>query len=79
MFCPNKASGLAEVHGADFEALFEKYEKEGRARKTIPAQKLWYAIMEAQIEAGNPFMMYKDAANGMCMFWSFNSRGAKSA
>ncbi|KAG6917074.1 ribonucleoside reductase large subunit Cdc22 [Tephrocybe rancida] len=64
LFCPNEAPGLAEVHGAEFEALFVKYESEGRARKTIPAQKLWYGILEAQIETGGPFMLYKDAANG---------------
>ncbi|KII86676.1 hypothetical protein PLICRDRAFT_30913 [Plicaturopsis crispa FD-325 SS-3] len=63
LFCPNEAPGMADVHGAEFEALFEKYEKEGRARRTIPAQKLWFAILEAQIETGGPFMLYKDAAN----------------
>jgi ribonucleoside-diphosphate reductase subunit M1 len=63
LFCPNEASGLHEVWGDKFEALFEKYEKEGRARKTIPAQKLWYAMLESQIETGGPFMLYKDAAN----------------
>ncbi|KAG5651729.1 ribonucleoside reductase large subunit Cdc22 [Sphagnurus paluster] len=64
LFCPNEAPGLHEVHGEEFEALFTKYESEGRARRTIPAQKLWYAILEAQIETGGPFMLYKDAANG---------------
>ncbi|EJD38904.1 ribonucleotide reductase alpha subunit [Auricularia subglabra TFB-10046 SS5] len=63
LFCPNEAPGLHEVHSAEFEALYERYEKEGRARKTIPAQKLWYAILEAQIETGGPFMLYKDACN----------------
>lgn len=63
LFCPSEAPGLPEVWGAEFEALFEKYETEGRARKTIPAQKLWYAILESQIETGGPFMLYKDAAN----------------
>jgi ribonucleotide reductase alpha subunit len=63
LFCPNEAPDLHEVHGEEFEALYEKYEKEGRARKVIPAQKLWYAILEAQIETGGPFMCYKDAAN----------------
>ena len=63
LFCPNEAPGLHEVHSEEFEALYEKYEKEGRARKTIPAQKLWYAILEAQIETGGPFMVYKDLAN----------------
>jgi len=64
LFCPNEAPGLHEVHGAEFVELYEKYEKEGRQRKTIPAQKLWYAILENQIETGGPFMLYKDAANG---------------
>ncbi|KAJ7031489.1 ribonucleotide reductase alpha subunit [Mycena alexandri] len=63
LFCPNEAPGLHEVHSAEFEALYKRYEKEGRARKTIPAQKLWYAILEAQVETGGPFMLYKDAAN----------------
>lgn len=63
LFCPAEAPGLHEVYGDEFEALFNKYEKEGRAKKTMPAQKLWYAILEAQVETGNPFMLYKDAAN----------------
>ncbi|KAH7098369.1 ribonucleotide reductase alpha subunit [Auriculariales sp. MPI-PUGE-AT-0066] len=64
LFCPNEAPDLHEVHSAEFEALYERYEREGRARKTIPAQKLWYAILEAQIETGGPFMLYKDHCNG---------------
>ncbi|TFK17073.1 hypothetical protein FA15DRAFT_676325 [Coprinopsis marcescibilis] len=63
LFCPNEAPGLHEVHGAEFEELYERYEREGRARKTMNAQKLWYAILEAQIETGGPFMVYKDHAN----------------
>ncbi|KAF8221134.1 ribonucleotide reductase alpha subunit [Tricholoma matsutake] len=63
LFCPNEAPGLHEVYGEEFEALFEKYEREGRQRKFVPAQKLWYAILEGQIETGGPFMLYKDAAN----------------
>ncbi|GAA5883417.1 hypothetical protein JCM16303_003785 [Sporobolomyces ruberrimus] len=63
LFCPAEAPGLHEVYGDEFEELFNKYESEGRAKKTIPAQKLWYAILEAQVETGNPFMLYKDAAN----------------
>ncbi|KAF7314628.1 Ribonucleoside-diphosphate reductase [Mycena kentingensis (nom. inval.)] len=63
LFCPNEAPGMHEVYGAEFEVLYEKYEKEGRARKTIPAQKLWFAILEAQVETGGPFMCYKDSAN----------------
>ncbi|MBC8032787.1 MAG: ribonucleoside-diphosphate reductase subunit alpha, partial [Chitinophagaceae bacterium] len=64
LFCPNEAPGLPECHGKEFEALYEKYELEGRARKVVKAQELWFAIMEAQIETGNPYMLYKDAANG---------------
>jgi ribonucleoside-diphosphate reductase subunit M1 len=63
LFCPNEAPDLHEVHGEEFEALYEKYEKEGRAQKVVSAQKLWYAILEAQIETGGPFMVYKDSAN----------------
>ncbi|KAI9573683.1 ribonucleotide reductase [Boletus coccyginus] len=63
LFCPNEAPGMADCWGEEFEALYERYEKEGRARRTVPAQKLWYAILEAQIETGGPFMVYKDAAN----------------
>ena len=63
LFCPAEAPGLAEVHSEEFEILFKKYEQEGRAKKVIKAQKLWYAILEAQIETGGPFMVYKDHAN----------------
>ncbi|KAG9004782.1 ribonucleotide-diphosphate reductase subunit rnr1 [Tulasnella sp. 427] len=63
LFCPAEAPGLQDVHSEEFEALFEKYEKEGRAKKVIKAQKLWYSILDAQIETGGPFMLYKDAAN----------------
>ncbi|KAF9645789.1 ribonucleotide reductase alpha subunit [Thelephora ganbajun] len=63
LFCPNEAPGLHEVWGREFEELYEKYEREGRARKIIKAQELWYAILAAQIETGGPFMVYKDACN----------------
>ncbi|MEO1654573.1 MAG: ribonucleoside-diphosphate reductase subunit alpha, partial [Bacteroidota bacterium] len=63
LFCPNEAPGLADVYGEEFEALFEKYEKENRARKVVKAQELWFKIVEAQIETGNPYMLYKDHAN----------------
>lgn len=63
LFCPNEAPGLHEVYGDEFEELYTRYEREGRARKTIKAQKLFFAVMEAQIETGGPFMLYKDAAN----------------
>jgi ribonucleoside-diphosphate reductase subunit M1 len=72
-FCPNEAPGMANVYSAEFEALYEKYEKEGGQRRTVPAQKLWYAILEAQIETGCPFMVCKDAANCrvLFIFWLF--------
>ncbi|KAL2059285.1 hypothetical protein ABVK25_000577 [Lepraria finkii] len=63
LMCPNECPGLADVYGDEFDALYEKYEKEGRGRKTIKAQKLWFSILEAQTETGNPFMLYKDACN----------------
>lgn len=63
LFCPNEAPGMHEVYGDEFEALYERYEKEGRARKTMPAQQLWFAILESQIETGTPYMLYKDACN----------------
>ena len=63
LMCPNECPGLADCYGDEFEALYEQYEKEGRGRKTVKAQKLWYAILEAQTETGNPFMLYKDHCN----------------
>jgi ribonucleoside-diphosphate reductase alpha chain len=63
LFCPNEAPGLSECYGAEFDKLYTKYEKEGRARKTIKAQDLWFAILDSQIETGNPYMLYKDACN----------------
>merc|ERR1712112_557897 len=63
LMCPDECPGLHEVWGEEFEALYEKYEKEGRARKTVKAQKLWYHIIESQIETGTPYMLYKDACN----------------
>ncbi|MCC9135757.1 ribonucleoside-diphosphate reductase subunit alpha [Pontibacter silvestris] len=64
LFCPHEAPGLADCWGKDFERLYEKYEREGRARKTVKAQDLWFAVLESQIETGTPYMLYKDAANG---------------
>jgi len=63
LFCPNEAPGLADVWGEDFERLYEKYEKEGKFRRQIKAQDLWFEVLEAQIETGTPYMLYKDAAN----------------
>jgi len=63
LFCPNESPGLAEVYGEEFEQLYEKYEKEGRFRKKVKAQELWFEILEAQVETGTPYMLYKDHAN----------------
>ncbi len=63
LFCPNEAPGLHECYGEEFERLYEKYEKEGRARQTIKAQDLWFEVVESQIETGTPYMLYKDACN----------------
>lgn len=62
LFSPNDAPGLSDVYGEEFEALYERYEKEGRGT-TIKAHKLWYSILEAQTETGTPFMIYKDSCN----------------
>jgi len=63
LFCPNEAPGLADCHSEEFEKLYTRYEQEGRARKVIKAQELWFKVLESQVETGNPYMLYKDAAN----------------
>lgn len=63
LFCPNEAPGLYDCYGEEFERLYEQYEREGKARKTVKAQELWFAILDSQIETGTPYMLYKDAAN----------------
>jgi len=63
LMCPQECPGLFDIYGDEFEALYEKYEAEGKGRKTIKARELWEKIMESQIETGTPYMLYKDAAN----------------
>lgn len=63
LFCPKEAPGLHEVYGERFEKLYKKYENEGLFRKQVDAQKLWFKIIESQIETGTPYMLYKDACN----------------
>jgi len=63
LMCPNECPGLSDVYGDEFEALYIKYEAEGKGRKTIKAQDIWFKILESQIETGTPYMVYKDAAN----------------
>jgi ribonucleoside-diphosphate reductase alpha chain len=63
LMCPHECPGLSDVHSEEFLALYTKYEQEGKGRKTIKAQDLWFKILESQIETGTPYMLYKDAAN----------------
>lgn len=63
LFCPSEAPGLADVYGDEFKTLYEQYEKEGRGRKQIDAQKLWFKVLDSQIETGTPYLLYKDAVN----------------
>ncbi|RYE20317.1 MAG: ribonucleoside-diphosphate reductase subunit alpha [Sphingobacteriales bacterium] len=63
LFCPHEAPGLADCFGEEFDALYTKYEAEGRARRVIKAQELWFAVLDAQVETGTPYLLYKDAAN----------------
>lgn len=63
LMCPHECPGLSDVHSEEFVALYTKYEQEGKGRKTIKAQDLWFKILESQIETGTPYMLYKDAAN----------------
>ena len=69
LMCPNECPGLADVHSEEFDTLYRKYEAEGKGRKTVPAQKLWQMILDAQIQTGTPYLCYKDAAN-----WKSNQK-----
>ena len=62
-FCPDECPGLADVYGDDFKALYEKYEREGRARKQVKARDLWLKILDSQMETGTPYILFKDAVN----------------
>ncbi|MCC6599161.1 MAG: ribonucleoside-diphosphate reductase subunit alpha [Crocinitomicaceae bacterium] len=63
LMCPNECPGLSDTWGEEFEALYTKYESEGRGRITVKAQELWFKILESQVETGTPYILYKDAAN----------------
>ncbi len=63
LFCPNEAPGLCDTYGGEFEALYHKYEQEGKARKVVRAQEVWNTIIDSQVETGTPYMLYKDAVN----------------
>ena len=63
LLCPHECPGLSEVYGDDFKQLYKKYETDGRVRKTVLARDLWFQILDAQMETGTPYLLYKDAAN----------------
>merc|ERR1712165_151240 len=61
--CPDECPGLVDVHSEEFNALYERYEREGRGRGTIKAQQLWFAILDSQVETGTPYMLFKNHCN----------------
>jgi ribonucleoside-diphosphate reductase alpha chain len=63
LFCPNECPGLADTHSEEFEALYEKYESEGKAKKVVQASDIWMKILASQVETGTPYILYKDHAN----------------
>jgi ribonucleoside-diphosphate reductase alpha subunit len=63
LFSPSDAPGLSDCYGEDFEKLYVRYEKEGRGVATLPASKVWMAILKSQTETGTPYMLYKDSCN----------------
>jgi ribonucleotide reductase alpha subunit len=63
LMCPDECPGLSDCHGAEFEAMYEEYERKGKGRKSVPAQKIWQMVLDAQIQTGTPYLCYKDAAN----------------
>jgi ribonucleotide reductase alpha subunit len=63
LFCPHECPGLSDVYGEEFTTLYEKYETEGKSRKTVNARDLWFKILDAQMETGTPYLLFKDAAN----------------
>ena len=63
LFCPDKAPGLSDAVGEEFETLYTKYEEEGLANSTVPATEVWKAVLKSQTETGTPYMLYKDACN----------------
>ncbi|MGZ3883900.1 MAG: ribonucleoside-diphosphate reductase subunit alpha [Bacteroidia bacterium] len=63
LMCPNECPGLSDCHSEELEKLYTRYEAEGKFRRQVKARELWASIIEAQIETGNPYMLFKDAAN----------------
>lgn len=63
LMCPDECPGLSDVYGDEFKELYERYESQGRGKKTMQARDLWFQILDAQMETGTPYLCYKDAAN----------------
>merc|ERR1719232_1715678 len=63
LMCPNECPGLADSYGEEFEKKYLAYENQKKYRKQIPARQLWTKILQAQMETGTPYMLYKDACN----------------
>jgi ribonucleoside-diphosphate reductase alpha chain len=63
LFCPNECPGLSDVYSDKFNELYKKYESDGKARKVVNARDLWFKILDAQMETGTPYILYKDACN----------------
>jgi ribonucleoside-diphosphate reductase alpha subunit len=63
LMCPDECPGLADVYGDDFANLYMKYEADGKGKKTVKARDLWFQILDAQMETGTPYLLYKDACN----------------
>ena len=63
LMCPDECPGLSDVYGDDFKVLYENYEKSGKGRSVMNARDIWFQIMDAQMETGTPYLLYKDACN----------------
>jgi len=63
LMCPDECPGLSDVYGEEFKELYQKYESEGRGKKTVKARDLWFQVLDAQMETGTPYLLFKDAAN----------------
>ena len=63
LMCPDECHGLSDCYGDEFKELYEKYEREGKGKKTMKAQELWSKVLESQIETGTPYILFKDACN----------------
>jgi ribonucleoside-diphosphate reductase alpha subunit len=63
LMCPDECPGLADCCGDEFDRLYSKYEAEGRGKKTMSARELWFQVLDAQMETGTPYILYKDTCN----------------